>query len=159
MGLLYPASIRTVWRFQTSLPGHVNKKLSPQHCHQTSCTGGPFVLCFASLFSATDGWLAGVMEELVWEGRRGRREWMVGHKNSTRTWYWYHTDLDSRKVSNPPINLPLCLPFFVCSNSIPPLYNQSCHSLAFPILSAPAAYTHTHTDATHAHIAQTQGAP
>lgn len=40
------------WLSGTSQPGHGSTKLLTQRRHQTSCTGGPFVLCFRSLFLA-----------------------------------------------------------------------------------------------------------
>lgn len=145
MGLLYPASIRPVWCFETSLSGHVNKKLSPQHSHQTSCTGGPFVLCFR-IFIFGHGRLLGWSDGRVGVRREKGEERVNGwtqelHKNMILIPYWFRFKKNFQP-SNQPSSLSV---LFVYSNSIPPLYNQSCHSLAFPMLSAPAAYTHRHT--------------
>lgn len=53
------------WHSGTSQPGHDSTKLLPQRGHQTSCTGGPFVLCFRSLFLACwpEWWKFGCWEQ------------------------------------------------------------------------------------------------
>lgn len=135
------------WHSGTSQPGHDSTKLLPQRGHQTSCTGGPFVLCFRSLFLACwpEWWNFGCWEQgeqraIGWtEPLRAMPHWFKLKKRRSFERPW--TTLlfpDSYPVSPPRVQ-----------TSHPPLPSHR--------LCSCSENTLAHTVATHSHISRTQG--